>query len=151
MLSIISSGNRGCCSCPCYQTLEGQVPVFISPKNRVAQLYPSVVVFNQIPGDITGLFGQLIILPLSSEQYICTQFVLHRKHIKCPLQGLTDKRCLRGHTEPTNAVCGQQEDAIQNHWALVIGLDKQTEAMQRQSQAVCPKANVWQDCDQQFI
>jgi hypothetical protein len=56
-----------------FPNLEGQVPVFISPRNRVAQLYPqalgSLFVASYDSQDYGGSIGNIVI-----------QSVPHRKH-----------------------------------------------------------------------
>jgi hypothetical protein len=75
--------------------LEGQVPVFISPRNRVAQLYPralgSLFVFSYdsqgYGGGILNRLhtGQLKIKFLPSN-YLNIQSVPHRKYVASPLR-----------------------------------------------------------------
>jgi hypothetical protein len=55
--------------------MEGQVPVFISPKNRVAQLYPRALGYS------TQIHFQII--------YIRIESVPHREHITSALQSQT--------------------------------------------------------------
>jgi hypothetical protein len=57
--------------------LEGQVPVFISPRNRVAQLYPRALGSEHYPSSCLLFETQLNSIGLS---------VPHRKHITSPLR-----------------------------------------------------------------
>jgi hypothetical protein len=69
--------------------LEGQVPVFISPRNRVAQLYPRALCSLFVASyDFSELWWRYSNPPLHGEEgdlsiisYIGIQFVPHRNHI----------------------------------------------------------------------
>jgi hypothetical protein len=68
--------------------LEGQVPVFISPRNWVAQLYPRVLGSLSVASyDSQGSGGGILTRlhtekrEISTVSYIRNQFVPHRNHI----------------------------------------------------------------------
>jgi hypothetical protein len=75
-----------------FPNLEGQVPVFISPRNRVAQLYPQALGSLLVTSYDSQGYGGGIRTRLHagksvsfSEYYINVQFISHRKHITSPL------------------------------------------------------------------
>jgi hypothetical protein len=65
--------------------LEGQVPVFISPRNRVTRLYPQELGSLFVASYDSQGYGGGILLRL----HINIQFVHHRKHTMSPLQSST--------------------------------------------------------------
>jgi hypothetical protein len=77
--------------------LQGQVPIFINPRNRVAQLYPQALGSLFVASyDYQGYCGGIRTIlhagkecKYSSKQYIRIQFVPHRKCITSPLQSPT--------------------------------------------------------------
>jgi hypothetical protein len=74
--------------------LEGQVPVFISPRNRVARLYPQALGSLFVASYDSKGYGGGIRPRLHSAVNPCTlnrylQFVPHGKHITSPLKSLT--------------------------------------------------------------